>query len=650
MSPLTPFDILYFSTLFFTSLLSLGKAFRYLLQRLLRERAPQGYGLLESINLDLAIGTALIPLIVLLLTLLGGLLNSISVYAIFISSLTVVLSCNLRRRRGQSLLSNLLGEVLPLTLVLLSLLLRLVPSVGLYVHGGDDPKLYSLLTVRILEDGGYTQSWGSYALPNWNVAKDSHLFMVGFEALAAFFHLLTGVAIPKVVLVTTMLYSGLVSLSLYTLAKRLYRDNKTAAFASLLIGLVSPTPLLFAAWGGHAEIVAGYFLLPTTLSIILAVIKGRWSKQHLVLASLLMAGMLINQVLSAVYLWALLLPLLLYKGLRRGDLRPLGLCALSFIASILLVSPIYVPALLESLNSLETLPPGIFGWGAAEEYTFLKRADLTKSLVDLPMLCANIWSITITSLGLVGLLFSLKERKSQNLPLLAWGVLLVLINENNPFGLYHLRFPLWNVLLPERFALVMILPLSLLGSYGLNQLTRVVSKIKPNLDSKRLSLMLVLFLLLPETLFRCVQMSQCPVWASPVTREDIEAFLWIRYNVTIDPLIFVSDADAGQWIPIFTGRRVFPLEVVMNSPEKVMSGRNLTQLFLQNPSDSRIYQLLTEYDIRYIYIGAKAILDRQKFNYTHALALINTGLFKVVYPEDFYPSASSVIVLEILPP
>ncbi|MFB0543648.1 MAG: hypothetical protein ACETVR_02590, partial [Candidatus Bathyarchaeia archaeon] len=461
---------------------------------------------------------------------------------------------------------------------------------------------------------------------------------------------LTGVVVPKVVLVTTLLYSGLVSLSLYTLAKHLYRDKKTAAFASLLIGLVSPTPLLFAAWGGHAEIVAGYFLLSTTLSIILAVIKGRWSKQHIVLASLLMAGMLLNQVLSVVYLWAFLLPLLIYKGLRRGDLRPLGLCALSFIASILLVSPIYVPALVESLNSLEILPPGIFGWGAAEEYTFLKRVDLVKSLVDLPLLCAHIWSLTITFLGLVGFLFSLREGKLQNLYLLAWGSLLFLINENNPFGLYLFRFPLWNLLFPERFALIMILPLSLLGAYGLNQLTGAVSKLKPKLDSRRLSLILVLFLLLPETLFRCVQMSQCPVWASPVTREDIEAFHWIRYNVTVDSLIFVSNADAGQWIPIFTGRRVFPLEVIMNNPERVMSGRNLTQLFLQNPSDPRIYQILTEYNIRYIYIGAKAILDRQKLNYTHVLSLINTGLFKVVYSDGPDPPASSVIILEVLLP
>ncbi|MFB0543331.1 MAG: hypothetical protein ACETVR_00985, partial [Candidatus Bathyarchaeia archaeon] len=124
MSPLTPFDVLYFSTFFFISLLSLGKAFRFLVQRLLRGRVPQECGLLESVNLDLTIGTALIPLIVLLFTLLGHLLNPLSVYAIFVSSLLVVLSQNLRRRGRQCLLSNLLSEVLPRSLIVLSLLLR----------------------------------------------------------------------------------------------------------------------------------------------------------------------------------------------------------------------------------------------------------------------------------------------------------------------------------------------------------------------------------------------------------------------------------------------------------------------------------------------------------------------------------------------
>lgn len=641
MTPLTPLEVLYFSVFYFAFLLSLGKALRILLPRLLREKSIE-HGLVESINLDLALGTALTPLLVLLLTLLGRFLSSLTVYVIFGFSLLVVFFDGLRRRRP--LYITLLGEALPLLLVFLALLLRFVPSLGLYVHGGDDPKLYSLVTLRILEEGGYTQSWGSYALPEWNVATDSHLFMEGFEALAASLHLLTGVAVPKVILLSSMLYSGFVSLSLYSLAKQLYGDNKIAVFAALLIGLVSPTPLLFAEWGGHGELVAGYFLLPVVVTLMLTFLRGEWSRQSFVLVSVLTAGMMMNQVLSAAYLWMFLLPILLYKVLRH-DFKPLALCASSFTAAILLVAPIYMPALFESLISSSTLPPGIFGWGAAEEYTFLKGADLLRSVANLPMLFARLWSLTITLLGLVGLLFSLKNRKPQGFILLAWGALLFLINENSPFGLYLVKFPLWHLLYPERLALLMVLPLCLLGSYGLCQLTRTVPS-KFRLGSRRLWLTLILLLLVPDALYRGIQMSQVPARASPVMQEDMEAFLWIRDNVSMDSLVLASNADAGQWIPVFTGRRVFPLELVMNNPEDVMAGRSLIQLLLLNASDPRVQSLTKESNVRYVYIGAKTIFDRQKFNYS---ALMGTGLFKVAYFNGLDPSISSVIILEVLP-
>ena len=642
MTPLSPFEILYFSVFYFAFLLSLGKAFRILLQHLLREKSLE-YSLVESISLDLAVGTALIPLLVLLLTFIGRLLSTTSVYLLFFFSLLIVLFDSIRKRRP--LYFTPLGEVLPLFLVFLALVLRLVPSLGLYVHGGDDPKLYSLVTLRILENGGYTQSWGSYALPNWNVATDSHLFMEGFEALAASLHLLTGLAVPKVVLLSSMLYSGLVSLSLYSLAKKLYGDNRVAAFAALLIGLVSPTPLLFAEWGGHGELVAGYFLLPTALLLMLAFLRGEWSRQSFVLASVVAAGMMMNQVLSAAYLWAFLLPILLYKILRR-NLQPLFLCALSFAVAVLFVAPVYVPALLEFLRSSETLPPGIFGWGAAEEYTFLKGASLLGSIVNLPMLFAHIWSLTLTLLGLVGLLFSLKERNPQGFSLLAWGILLFILNENNPFGLYLVKFPLWSLLYPERLALIMALPVSLLAGYGLRQLMRTAPS-KVRRIPRRLWLTLILLLLVPDALFRGFQMSQVPARASPVTQDDLQAFLWIGDKVPMDSLILVSNADAGQWIPVFTGRRVFPLEVVMNNPEKVVSGRSLIQMLLLNASDPRVRDIVEEVDVRYVYIGAKTIWDRQKFDYN---ALLSTGLFRAVYFNGVDLSASSVIILEVLQP
>jgi hypothetical protein len=641
MTPLTLLDVLYFSVFFFSFIFSLGKALRILLQQLLREKSL-GYGLVESINLDLAVGTALTPLLVILLTLLGRLLNPLSVFVIFGFSLLVVFFDGLRRRRP--IYITLLGEALPLLLVFLALLLRLVPSIGLYVHGGDDPKLYSLVTLRILEEGGYTQSWGSYALPEWNVATDSHLFMEGFEALAASFQLLTGLAVPKVIILISMLYSGLVSLSVYSLAKQLFGDSRTAVLTALLIGLVSPTPLLFAEWGGHGELVAGYFLLPAVLTLMLTFLRGEWSRQNFVLVSVLTAGMMMNQVLSAAYLWAFLLPVLLYKVLKH-DLRPLALCASSFAAAILLVSPVYVPALLVSLSSSGILPPGIFGWGAAEEYTFIRGADLLGSIANLPMLFVRLWGLTITLLGLAGLLFSLKDRKPQGFILLAWGALLFLANENGPFGLYWVKFPLWHLLYPERLALIMVLPLCLLGSYGLRQLTRTVPS-KIHMGSRRLWLTLILLLLVPDALYRGIQMSQVSARASPVTREDMETFLWITSNVPTDALILVSNADAGQWIPVFTGRRVFPLELVMNNPEDVMAGRSLVQLLLLNASDPRVESLMKESNVEYVYIGAKTIFDRQKFDYR---VLLNTGLFRVVYFDGLDPSTSSVIILEVLP-
>jgi hypothetical protein len=217
-------------------------------------------------------------------------------------------------------------------------------------------------------------------------------------------------------------------------------------------------------------------------------------------------------------------------------------------------------------------------------------------------------------LGIVGISLSFKKNRNQLLYPAGWLVMLFFVNENGPFGLYHLQLPLWSTLVPERFAHAMALPLCFFGGYLLNEMLEpLIRDISRRRLKKRmlhlLSLLPIAILLFSEISINYDQIMDARSYTNPVTENDIEAFEWIKQNTPLDSTFFVNSADAGQWIPVFTGRKVFPFEKIINNPE--IRNELLTTWMVGNPGSPEAQQELNRYGIDYIYFGDNHIYGRR---------------------------------------
>jgi hypothetical protein len=241
-------------------LLSLGEALNSLLKLPLHSDS-----LFDRIAIDIATGTALIPLISLALTPFKALNFHTTVAIVLLASLIALYG--IREKRSlcwgkPSALTILLALIL-----LFSALLRFVPIVGMYVYPGDDAKMHTLLTRLIVENNGYPSSWGHYAPPGKEQSPVS--YPLGFHSIVAFTYFMINqqIPLPQLVLIITQFYNLLIVLSLYYLASKLL-NRVLGVTSALTIGIVSQAPLLFFWWGGNSELAATFLFL-TLIPLIL---------------------------------------------------------------------------------------------------------------------------------------------------------------------------------------------------------------------------------------------------------------------------------------------------------------------------------------------------------------------------------------------
>lgn len=154
---------------------------------------------------------------------------------------------------------------------------------------------------------------------------------------------------------------------------------------------------------------------------------------------------------------------------------------------------------------------------------------------------------------------------------------------------------------------------------------------------KVILVILVLLFLCILQIFINVEINSASRENSAVTENDVYAFDWIKNNTPSDALFFVSLSDAGQWIPIFTHRRVLiPFGVVTNytlydqyyadyDPERYLS---VYPTFARDPYSLTCIDFLNYHNVSYVYIGEKTIYDRDRFN---AANLLDSPIFKLVF-------------------
>jgi len=103
-----------------------------------------------------------------------------------------------------------------------------------------------------------------------------------------------------------------------------------------------------------------------------------------------------------------------------------------------------------------------------------------------------------------------------------------------------------------------------------------------------------------------------------VTESDLQAFEWIKAEVSTDAVFLVNSrpwqlgmymgTDAGWWIPLLTGRQVTlpPVLYTMGSPDYVKRVDRIAELTQQaSPDETRMLNLLHDVGVTHVYVGAR---------------------------------------------
>jgi hypothetical protein len=616
----------------------IGSALRYGLGRLLPGsfHPPQDWtAAFVRLVEDVAIGFAVIPIVFLFLTVSGTRVGEAAAYGLLVIGGATLLArvawdrasfgvpFRSFRAPGRWALAAI-GVVFALVLAI-----RLIPYGPFLVYSGDDIRMFTLITQLLQTNGGPPlTSWGSFAGPTWNVVVDNHLTFSGSEAIFATVSWWVGGNLPQTVSATVIALNAMIPFGAYVFLTRLFptRDRSLPVFGALAFGLFSAYPLFFLQWGGIDETV-GWFLFPVSLSFLLSYLaNGRRALAGLVLGGIVFGGAVISNPLSAFYvgtfLVALLLAILLFRSqIARGVA---GIAAFLGLA-VALVSPLVYSVVSGWQSAVTALPPGSGGWGSWQTDVILRPGDWSGSIgrfFELNTAYSPILFVTV--LGLSGIvLFCRRDRMVTTLGI--WLAALLLLNTNGPFGLYWVRYPLWNVPYPDRIADIMFLPLSAGVALVLSELwQRRTPRFDPIVTyssdtttppprthryRRGVTGALVVFLVLMTVGTAAaaeigLNNSATVAWGNPFTPQDAAGFQWIETHVPRNATILVTSADSGTWIPEFTGVRVFPYPELINNPAVVNVTATIPSLFNTTAYGSAL-GFLREYDTSYVYFGER---------------------------------------------
>ncbi len=91
----------------------------------------------------------------------------------------------------------------------------------------------------------------------------------------------------------------------------------------------------------------------------------------------------------------------------------------------------------------------------------------------------------------------------------------------------------------------------------------------------------------------------------PVTSEDVKAFQWVQQNISKRRRFFVSPHGSGRWIPMYTKHIALPPSALrLTSPQEKRFDR-LVSMLRKGTITARTLELLSEFQISYVYVGVK---------------------------------------------
>lgn len=485
---------------------------------------------------------------------------------------------------------------------------------------------HTMIAQLIIDQGGIFQSWEPYA------ALRTFTYHFGFHSHVAVLTWMTGINVPRAVVLTGQITNAAAVLTLYPLAVRLGQSRWAGVAALLLAGLLAPMPMLYVQWGRYPQL-AGQVILPTAVYLawhFLEAPRRQWGL--LPITSIAFAGMLLTHYRIAIFA-VLFFPVLLVVYARqpwREWCARIGLLALTSGA-------LTMPWLLRVLGGQLPVVIGAIVAASATRGAATPGAD-TLTVMGGPFffLPAPMWY----AMPLV--LFWGLWRRARGVVLAAFWWLLILLAANPQV----LGLPGAGTLTNFAFLIAAYIPAGLLIGAAAGWMLRRWRK--PALQATAALCLIALAWWGAVQRLHELDLTTTAM----VTPADLRAIAWIRDHTPPDARFLVNGffpnagavvgSDAGWWLPLLA-RRATTLPPLLYIAEqgpwpdyRLWINELYATLHTLGPDHPATLALLRERGITHVYLGERqgSVGYEGNDQIITPETLRNSPAFRLVYRQD----------------
>ncbi len=553
----------------------------------------------ERAALSMGVSLGIIPLTLLWTGLVGWRWGSISVWVIYAICLLGLIALYWRERRSAEQRLHDESSDLALAVVLIFTLgVRLAMTRDLSAPAWVDPVHHATIARLITEQGKLPDTYTPY------VQSNTSNYHPGFHSATAVLHWLSGLEIADAMLLLGQVQNALCGLAVYLFAATLTKNRMAGVLSALASSFLLPMPAYYTSWGRYTQL-AGLLILPSCVHLIqeFRQSQGREKIWSLLAASLVCAGLFLTHYRVAAFLALWLIAFMLAEIIRSLDKQPLWITIPDLYGHYLLVS-IFAIAL--------SLP-----W-----WPSLMRTMLAPALASAPTpqplsidwgYLTPVYGKAVTITAVLGLLWSILRLRWFG-PTLALWIGLMFISANQ--GVVHI--PLAGNVNKTSVEITLFLPSAILAGFLVADLL--------NEGQQRLPRPLRLPFQAAATLGAIVLMiagaRRVITLINPVTllfrAADRPAMEWIKTNLPSDAELLINPflwgygvyagQDGGYWITPMTGRRTLPPPALygLGDADQFQRIGQVSRSALEAGKDpQRLYDLLQQQGIRYIYLGVR---------------------------------------------